>query len=366
MPFISNIKSRGVSSSLKEMRVSFKIIILLFVLMIGVFVGGYIVVSQLKIFKNDAFIINHIGIIRGSIQRISKRELSNKRSDKLIADVDVTFKLVKSYYVKNSKLYFNHNEDVIKAIQALDALWGELKIYFSNHRMKNIYSKEIIEKSELCWEQANALAFSIQKDNEIKLNNYKNEIIQILALVGFLILAIIIIVYKIVHENLEMAVITDSMTNLYNRNYFDTVLMKQISISQRYNSTFSLIVLDLDYFKKVNDVFGHQKGDEVLILFSQLLTRNIRSVDFAFRIGGEEFAIILPQTNLKQASRLADKYRMLISETDFNLERKLTASLGVTEYFNDITSKTVYKRADKALYQAKSEGRNTVVSISYD
>lgn len=154
------------------------------------------------------------------------------------------------------------------------------------------------------------------------------------------------------------------MTKLFNRKYFEQVINQQISICQRYHSTLSLIILDLDNFKKVNDEFGHQKGDEVLILFSELLLKNIRNVDFAFRIGGEEFAIIAPHTNFKQATRLAEKYRKFISEADFNLGRPLTSSLGVTDYSENSTNETIFKCADKALYQAKSEGRNTVVPIS--
>lgn len=349
-------------NSFKEMRVSLQIISLLVLLLLAVSSGGYFVVNQLKIFENDAFMINHIGIVRGAIQRITKRELSNNNSELLIAEVDNIFDTFKSRYFYNLNSIYSKHDETINSFEKLEESWIVLKKLYLINRKSNKYTEKILNKSESCWNQANILAFSVQATSEEKLRDYKKDILFILAAVGLLILGTIIRVYKVVHNNLELAVITDSLTKLYNRSYFDKIMEEQIGVSHRYDSTFSLIIIDIDFFKKVNDEFGHQHGDKVLILLSTLLTEHIRDVDLSFRIGGEEFAIIVPQTNLQQAKQLAEKYRLLISKTDFNLGRALTISIGVAEYSDDTTSESVFRRADNALYQAKSQGRNIVVT----
>lgn len=113
---IRDMKSAGIANSFKEMGVSFKIILLLLMLMAGVFYGGYFVVNQLKIFENDAFIINHIGVIRGSIQRVSKRELNKTVSDDLIKDIDEVFSKLKSHYSISTNSFYIEDKDIVNSI----------------------------------------------------------------------------------------------------------------------------------------------------------------------------------------------------------------------------------------------------------
>jgi diguanylate cyclase (GGDEF)-like protein len=362
MSLLRDISIKEIFDSLKKMRVSFQIILLLFVLFIGVLSGGYLVITQLKIFTNDAFAINNIGVIRGLIQRTTKKELSNINSDQLIIDVDNTFELIKSRYLYKKNDNYILNKEIINKFKDLENEWNELKQLYFDYRKLNTHSIDILSKSELCWDKANLLAYNVQKESEEKLNIYKKQIIIIVSLVGVFIISIIIIVYKIVHNSLELDVITDPMTKLYNRNYFNKVMTEQVGISRRYNSYFSLILIDIDYFKNVNDDFGHLKGDKVLILLAKILTDNIRNVDYIFRIGGEEFAIVAPNTNLKESKLMAEKYRLLVSETNFNLGRALTVSMGVAEYSTDKTNEMLFKDADRALYQAKDAGRNIVMT----
>lgn len=362
MSLLRDKNIREIFDSFKKMRVSFKIILLLFVLFIGVLSGGYFVISQLKIFTNDAFAINNIGVIRGLIQRTTKNELSNINTDQLIIGVDNTFELLKTHYLyKKNDNYLIKNE-IFNKFKDLEDEWNQLKQLYLKHRKFNTQSIEILSKSELCWEKANLLAYIAQKDSEEKLNIYKRKIIMILSIIGIFIISIIILVYKIIHNRLELDVITDPMTKLYNRNYFNKVMTEQIGISRRYNSHFSLVLIDIDYFKNVNDDFGHLIGDKVLILLAKILNDNIRNVDYIFRIGGEEFAIIAPNTNLNESKQMAEKYRLLVSETNFNLGRKLTVSMGVAEYSTDKTNEMLFKDADRALYQAKDAGRNIVMT----
>ena len=362
MSLFKNISIRRVFDFLNKMRVSFQIILLLFVLFIGVLSGGYYVIAQLKIITNDSSVINNVGVIRGLIQRTAKKELNNQNSNQLILIVDKAFDLIKLRYLKKDNQIYFINDEIVTKFSDLEYEWNELKELYFNPRKSKAVNLNILSKSELCWDKANDLAYSIQKNSEKKFRVYKNQIVMILSLVGIFIISIIIIVYKIVHNNLEMDVITDPMTKLYNRNYFNKIMTEQISISRRYDSSFSLVLIDIDYFKNVNDDFGHLQGDKVLILLSKILAENVRNVDYVFRIGGEEFAIIAPHTKIDKSKILAEKYRLLIADTNFNLGRTLTISVGVAEYSTDKTNEMLFKDADRALYQAKEAGRNTVIT----
>lgn len=352
---------RNVINSILEMRVSLQIIVLLVFLFLAVISGSFLVINQLKIFRHDAFAINNLGVIRGSIQRISKREVNNQRSDTLIKTVDNTFKSVEStYFLNNDNSSYLVQEGVYKKLDLLNMAWSDLKKLFSDYRLKDVGPDQVLLQSELCWDLANEIVFSVQKISEEKLKNYKSLIIYILLIVGFFIFSIIILVYKIVHNSLEFDVITDPMTKLYNRMHFSKIMHEQVMLASRYDYTFSLILFDIDYFKQINDDFGHQSGDKVIILLSEILKENARDVDYVFRLGGEEFAIIVPETNLEQAAKISEKYRVLVSGTAFEVNRAVTVSIGVSQFIND--EDALFKLADEALYKAKSLGRNQVVT----
>ena len=158
---------------------------------------------------------------------------------------------------------------------------------------------------------------------------------------------------------------TDHLTGLFNRRYMMEALEKEVQRSTRKGGNLSLIMLDIDYFKKVNDSFGHLQGDVVLQKVSLQLQKELRSYDCAARYGGEEFVAILPDSNLKEAVFVADRIRLSVQGTKFNgpLEKLgLTVSLGVA-CFSPQESPTVdgfIKLADDALYRAKANGRNRV------
>ncbi|WP_022940936.1 transporter substrate-binding domain-containing diguanylate cyclase [Psychromonas hadalis] len=153
---------------------------------------------------------------------------------------------------------------------------------------------------------------------------------------------------------------TDKLTNIHNRLYLDKILLQTTAQSLRYKKTFSLIMIDIDYFKVVNDKYGHLVGDEMLVQFSLLITDNVRNSDVIGRWGGEEFLIICPETNLQEASILAEKLREQVQQTIFlNIGRK-TASFGVCEYQASESVELCLGRADKALFVAKRAGRNQV------
>ncbi|MBU1305996.1 MAG: PleD family two-component system response regulator [Alphaproteobacteria bacterium] len=168
-----------------------------------------------------------------------------------------------------------------------------------------------------------------------------------------------------VSNTMAMAV-TDEMTGLYNRRYFDRHLGVMLGKAQEQDRNMALMILDIDHFKSVNDTHGHDSGDLVLREFSARLKRNIRGVDLACRFGGEEFVVLMPDTEYRQAEAVAERVRQSIADRPFELgggkTLSVTVSAGVT--LNESAADTVeslVKRADVALYRAKREGRNRVV-----
>ncbi|MEO5342896.1 MAG: transporter substrate-binding domain-containing protein [Gammaproteobacteria bacterium SHHR-1] len=162
------------------------------------------------------------------------------------------------------------------------------------------------------------------------------------------------------NRQLQILAATDPLTQLANRLRLDAVLAEEYARRQRYPGTFSLIMLDIDHFKQVNDEHGHQLGDQVLIGVAALLREHSRSTDTAGRWGGEEFLIICPATPLEGAAQLAEHLRQQIAEQEFPQVGRCTASFGVSEYRQEDSLDRLLQRADQALYQAKAEGRNRV------
>nr|WP_320026155.1 diguanylate cyclase [uncultured Acetobacterium sp.] len=156
---------------------------------------------------------------------------------------------------------------------------------------------------------------------------------------------------------------TDKLTQLYNRYKLDDALEREFKRSKRTQSPFAVILLDIDHFKQVNDIFGHQAGDVILKELADAFKKSIRATDIVGRWGGEEFIFILPDTNEAGAMLLAEKIRMRISATHFSHPEKITGSLGVSVYRGDSAAGTIISRADQALYAAKHHGRNQVRMI---
>lgn len=164
---------------------------------------------------------------------------------------------------------------------------------------------------------------------------------------------------------LQKLSITDELTKIYNRRYVMQRLREELSRAQRYNETISLILIDLDNFKAINDKFGHQVGDSVLTKISALIKKQMRTSDVLGRYGGEEFLIILPNTSIEGSQSLAERIRKSLESNPVNVgRRRITATLsaGVVSYGGNYPSsyEDLIKKADKALYQAKKEGKNRV------
>jgi two-component system cell cycle response regulator len=168
-----------------------------------------------------------------------------------------------------------------------------------------------------------------------------------------------------VTNTLALAV-TDELTSLYNRRYFDRHLSLMLEKAREQDRDMAVMLIDMDFFKSVNDNHGHDVGDAVLREFAERLKRNIRGVDLACRFGGEEFVVLMPDTDYRQAQSVAERVRMAVAERAFETSEPqaltVTCSVGVALNEHDMdTPEMILKRADVALYRAKREGRNRVV-----
>lgn len=157
----------------------------------------------------------------------------------------------------------------------------------------------------------------------------------------------------------------DPLTNLRNRRAFNDLIERETAIAQRYQRPLCLLILDLDHFKKINDTLGHASGDQVLQIAADTIQNSIRDTDVAFRFGGEEFAVIMAETNLLSAGGIAERIRIALEKTPFHTSKgkiNCTVSIGITGYRPGEAIDDLISRADTALYKAKGEGRNRVVT----
>lgn len=170
---------------------------------------------------------------------------------------------------------------------------------------------------------------------------------------------------RLTYDKLQLEANTDRHTGCYNKAYFNNAIDLEVKKSKLTGTPLSLIIFDLDHFKKLNDNFGHDAGDFVLKDGAEIIRKNgVRENDIFARYGGEEFVILLPKTNLKQAFEIAERLRRLLEQHDFIYDGNklpVTASIGVADYRPGVATGTdLFKRADSAVYKAKEGGRNQV------
>ena len=170
------------------------------------------------------------------------------------------------------------------------------------------------------------------------------------------------------YSGVEKIGLTDALTGLANRRLFNFLIDREINRSRRYGRPVSLLMMDIDFFKRINDTWGHPAGDIVLRDLGALVRQSVRKLDVPVRYGGEEFAIILPETTLEEAVNLAERFRIMVERTVFSNGRErlpVTISIGIASIGNNSTAETISQEeflqiADGALYQAKQSGRNRI------
>lgn len=235
-----------------------------------------------------------------------------------------------------------HHNDLKRVTQEVeDAIKN--RVYFFEHRPYRIITKD----GDIKWIIDSTVIVRDSKDEITHFVGYLTDITEL--------------------KNSELALQnisrTDQLTKISNRMHTDDVLQNQYHRFYRDNEICSIVLVDIDYFKVVNDKYGHLVGDSVLIEFAGLIKASIREEDVVGRWGGEEFLIILPHTNITQAMQLSEKLRGLIENHNFTTIKHKTASFGVATFEQGITIQTLLDTADNALYQSKNNGRNQVTSV---
>ena len=164
-------------------------------------------------------------------------------------------------------------------------------------------------------------------------------------------------------KKLENAALADPLTHCYNRRALNNSLDRDIAKAERYGTDISVIMFDIDYFKKINDTYGHKAGDTVLNSFSKSINATIRKNDYLARYGGEEFVLVLPETKLHKALELAERLRKITENLEVKFDDKIikiTTSAGVVSYKNGQNKDSLIQKADELLYEAKKQGRNII------
>jgi diguanylate cyclase (GGDEF)-like protein len=252
--------------------------------------------------------------------------------------------------------------DVEKKLQKGEAF----SLEFSN---KNIYNGKRIVLTFIPVKNIDSktVAYIIhyQFDKFLELLIYKIGILFIISTLIVLLISMMLMMYLIYYKKkqdlIQMQATHDALTNIYNRYGINDILKQKIGEFERYGKSFSLIFFDIDFFKKINDTYGHDMGDFVLQNIVKMVNTQIRNSDAFGRWGGEEFIIILSETTSKHAITVAEKLRKTVEKETFGLQEAVTCSFGVASIQRGDTITSLLKRADEYLYEAKESGRNRVV-----
>jgi diguanylate cyclase (GGDEF)-like protein/PAS domain S-box-containing protein len=232
-----------------------------------------------------------------------------------------------------------HPDDLPRVMEEVNSAVEEQKFFFT-HEPYRVITKDKKEKWIL--------------DHTVVVRDEKNQITHFLGYLSD------ITELKEKEIMLKELARTDRLTQLYNRVYLDEVLMNQYYRFYRNHEPCSIVIIDIDHFKEINDKYGHLVGDNVLIEFAKILKTSVRASDVVGRWGGEEFMIILPHTEIQQAYELAKKLRRKIGEHAFSIVGHKTASFGISAMHINATVEQIVDEADKALYEAKAAGRDAI------
>ena len=343
------------------MRKSSGLITISYTLIVVLLITTFALLWLINSIENDAMLINKAGIIRGSIQRLAKLESSQIIDNQLYFVID---ELIWDFYSRNLHLK-GRDDHFISSINRINDHWESMKIHINDNRINPSHETrdKLFDVSEDIWEETNNAVLSVQTASETKVG-YFRFLIPVLVFNIILVTIIISFMKNYVRDELEHMSSHDTLTGIYNRSFFNGYMDKAIERFRRYNEPLSLILIDIDHFKHVNDNYGHQVGDEVLRELSSLISSIIRKSDVFARIGGEEFALICSKTTIEDTCILAEKLRKETEKHPFKHVEHLTISLGVSKFSTKDNPDSFFKRADIALYNAKNNGRNRVESYN--
>lgn len=303
--------------------------------------------------KNPDGSVSKLEIFRDITDRI-QMESALKKSEKVYRDlVDNAMVGIFKTDLKGNVLFVN--QELVKMLEfdsQEEMASKNILMTYKNQEDRKILIEILMKKGKVS-------NFEIEQISKKK--NKKSVIISA-SLEGEILSGMVVDITerKIMEKKLERLATLDTLTEAYNRSKLDEILKREIDRIKRFNMTLSMLIFDIDHFKEINDKFGHLAGDKVLKKIADIVRENIRKIDYFVRWGGEEFIIIVPETDLAKAEALAERIRQVSEAQNFEISKKVTLSFGVTNFKNSDTIDTFLKRADDAMYLAKRNGRNRV------
>ena len=342
-------------------RISTVLIVLVTTLLVISSGLSYSLYAKNKSVVKDAEIINLSGIVRGSIQRLSKLSLSSCNQECLYIQGNIDRILDEIIINKDSGKLSSLDKNFYAKLSSLKTEWKNLKslLFNYNNNPSDELLRLIILSSEQCWQIADSAVLFAQLSLQDRITKTSFLFYFSLSLNVLNFIFIISLIFTHVRKRLEFDAAHDPLTGLFNRKSYETYFQQEIARCDRYNRIFSLLLVDIDNLKKVNDLKGHRAGDELIRNVTKLVNNILRKSDKFFRIGGDEFAIILPETNRFQAKKLARKFLNDINSSQSNPDT-ITISIGIADYRKNSNYHDVFDCADKALYIAKMSGKNRI------
>ena len=342
---------------IKELNASTRIGVVVLLLLIIMPVNFFYVAKSMRLLNDTAKIVETAAYTRGGIQRIAI-DPQESNTQRLVRKVDEKFTYITDEYVARIDFSDREYASLAESIFEAYSCWNDFKELLNSKE----YTK-IPAQSELCWHSSDALTQEVRKAEE----RIEQTVIDNLRMrIGVVLILLVLLSYislKSVRGELEKNVKVDRLTNLYNRQYFNEQLKRYIVTAKRHQEALSLIFIDIDFFKNINDTHGHQVGDSVLQEVATLMLQELRSTDSAYRYGGEEFVVIATRTNAKEARTLSERFRKVVENHNFTHIKHLTVSIGITELKENDSVDALIKRADDAMYMAKHDGRNQVKMV---
>ncbi|MDD5543299.1 MAG: diguanylate cyclase [Acidobacteriia bacterium] len=256
---------------------------------------------------------------------------------------------------------FNRGAEKLWALPAEQGLGQTIDAWLNDPELVKVAREFLSQKRRDVWRE------------EMPLQNHRGEIIWMHvvmrwmesgspSLTGLILVATDITQRALLREKLQLLSITDDLTGLYNQRYFYEVLHRELERAHRRNSIFSLSLFDIDRFKQFNDQFGHLKGDAILRSLGSVVLSSVRAIDFAFRYGGDEFAVLLPETSMENARNTVERIRANV-ESEF--QDQVTISIGLVEGHSHSLDRDLVEEADRAMYEAKRAGGNSVFEAKF-
>lgn len=327
-------------------RTSTMITITIFLLLLVATTGLYAGYTNF-IVQEDARIINELGKIRGGVQRLVHFVLMGTSSYEMYEEIEAII------------AGFREHPQLAGKVSELEDTWQALREAAGRYEAlpSREGHEEIFRLGEELWILSNDLVLTAQLHAQGKIENY-NYIVASFVVCIILIGALLVWLKQYVHDSLEFLARHDSLTKAANKWHFQETLRAARASAQKQNQPLSLIILDIDHFKHVNDNFGHSLGDRVLEQLTAVFRAHLEEGQLLARVGGEEFAVIAPQTDLAGGLRLAERLRQAVAEATFPGVGKVTISLGAAELMPEEDEEGLFRRADAALYCAKAGGRN--------